>query len=376
MANSGEDRLEHRDEYLNAMRLAAQGQWDQAAAVARPLADQGDAVARVLTAQYLLNAGNLVEGKPYALEAAKAGNGQIAQAYFGNLFGQPENRTEAIEFLKLALDAGYPMDPLGNAPALVQEGHDDAAIEMLRIAASSQPPGARASWEELLARAEQDEARLKAAADEVQQERVRAMEAIRSSEEAIGEDKERVKRLVDETTGLVHGASAETLAREYGSHADEEERRAEFFTRASIAGGLLAAIGTAAIAYFAFTAEEGVGAVLTKAALTIPLVLFAGYLARLAGQFRKKAWAYRHVELQIRTSEPFVSLLDDRPRKLILAALALRFFPGQSQAPDASAPTEFGDPAELLGGLFGLPTPSTTPRRGDAEQTRDAEGEG
>jgi hypothetical protein len=42
MADSGEDRLEHRGEYLNALRLAARGEWAQAAAAVQPLADQGD----------------------------------------------------------------------------------------------------------------------------------------------------------------------------------------------------------------------------------------------------------------------------------------------------------------------------------------------
>src|SRR4051794_6920875 len=100
MENSGEDHLEHRDAYLSAVRFAAQGAWEQAVAQVRPLADEGDRIALVMTAQYLLNAGKLDEGKPYALAVAKAGNGNIAQAYFGNLFGQPENRPAAIEFLK------------------------------------------------------------------------------------------------------------------------------------------------------------------------------------------------------------------------------------------------------------------------------------
>ena len=148
-----------------------------------------------------------------------------------------------------------------------------------------------------------------------------------------------------------HDASAATLAREYGHHAHNEETRAERYTKAAIAGGLLAVVGTSVIAFLAFTAESGVDAVLTKGALTIPLILFAGYLARLAGQFRRKAWAWRHVELQIRTSEPFIALLDDEPRKALLAALALRFFPGQSQVPDGDITADMGDPAELLAGL-------------------------
>ena len=350
---------EHNDEYLKAVRFAAQGQWADAAAAVRKLADEGDRVANALAAQFFLNAGNPVEGKPYGLRAARAGNGLIAQNYLGTLWGQPEHRADAIEFLELAIDAGVPMDPLGYAPALVQEGDEETAMRLLRFTATPQPGAARASWEELMARAEQDEARVKAAAEEVDAHRVKAIEGIGESEAAIAQDRERVERLVEETAQLVHGASAATLAREYGRHAEAEEQRARRYTWAAIAGGLAAAIGTSLIAYLAFTKENGVGAVLTKGALTIPLILFAGYLARLAGQFRRKGWAWRHVELQIRTSEPFVALLDEAPRKALLAALALRFFPGQSQAPDGDVAADLGDPAQLLSsiGLNSTPAP-------------------
>lgn len=357
---------ENREKYLNALRFAVSGQWQEAALVVRPLADQGDPVANTLTAQYLMHAGNVVDGLPYAMKAAREGNGLVAHNYFSQLWGQPDRKAEAMEFLQLAMDSGYPVgNPVEHAPAALQEGREDLAVQLLRLGVGAQPAPARAAWEELLARAEGDENRISSAAEEVDIRRAKALEEIKAAEESLGQDKERVARLVDETDQLVHEASAATLAREYGRHAKTEEERAQRYTWAAILGGLLAALGTTAIAYLAFTKENGVGAVLTKGALTIPLILFAGYLARLAGQFRKKAWAWRHVELQIRTSEPFIALLDDGPRKALLAALALRFFPGQSQAPDGDVTAELGDPAALLSSL-GLDTPK--PQQKEAEQ--------
>lgn len=349
---------EQTEAYLTAMRAAVQGQWPEALATVRPLADQGDHAAAVLTAQYLLNSGNVVEGIPYARTAAGAGNGIIAQNYFGHLWSLPEHKAEAMEFLKLSLESGYPgPNPVEHAPAAVQEGREDLAIELLRLSAATKPAPARAAWEELVVQAEGDGSRINAAAAEVDSRQAMAIEKIQAAEKSFEEDRERVRRLVDETDQLVHEASAATLAREYGRHAVAEEERADRFTRAAIGAGFVAAIGTIVIAYFAFTSDEsGVGAVLTKGALTIPLILFAGYLARLAGQFRKKAWSWRHVELQIQTSEPFIALLDDQPRKALLAALALRFFPGQSQVPDGDVTADMGDPAELLSSL-GLSTP-------------------
>jgi hypothetical protein len=364
---------EHRDEYLQALRLAVQGQWLEAAAAVRPLADEDDLIAIVLTAQYLMNAGNLAEGKPYAFKAAKAGIGVIAQSYFGSLWGQPDQREDALEFLKLAIEAGIQADPLGHAPIAFQEGQEETAIQLLRLAAAPHPAPAHAAWEELIARVEQDEGRIKSAAEEVDSHRAKALEEIRMSEESLGQDRERVKRLVGELDQLVHEASSATLAREYGRHAAAEEQRAGRYTRAAIVAGLGAAIGTVVIAYLAFSKESGVGAVLTKSALTIPLILFAGYLARLAGQFRRKAWAWRHVELQIQTSEPFIALLDDEPRKALLAALALRFFPGQSQAPDGDVTAELGDPAAVLNSL-GLNSTQTSKRESDPVPEQPAAG--
>jgi hypothetical protein len=349
---SAEVELKHRDQYLSALRFAVQSQWQEAVAAIRPLADEGDAVATVLTAQYLMNAGNYAEGIPYAQKAARAGNGFIAQNYFGNLWGQPDHKVEAIAFLQLAMEAGYPGgNPIEYAPSAIQEGREDLAIQLLRLGIGPQPAPARAAWEDLLDRAQQDESRIKSAAEEVDSHRATALEEIQKSEESLEENRDRAKRLVEETDQLVHEASAATLAREYGRHAQAEEERADRFTRAAILAGLVAAIGTAVIAYLAFSNESGVGAVLTKGALTIPLILFAGYVARLAGQFRRKAWGWRHVELQIQTSEPFIALLDDGPRKALLAALALRFFPGQSQAPDGDAVADLGDPAAILNSL-------------------------
>lgn len=334
------------------MRFAVQGQWPEAVSIVRPLADGGDFIATVLTAQYLLNSGSVVEGIPYGRKVAKAGNGVIAQNYFGHLWGQPGHKAEALEFLKMAMEAGYPApNPVEHAPAAVQEGQDDIAIELLRLSASAQPAPARADWEQLVAQAEKDGSKIKSAAEEVDGRRARALDELAQAEESFNEERQRISRIVDETDQLVHEASAATLAREYGRHAEAEEERAQRYTRAAIAAGLGASIGTVFIAYLAFSKESEVGAVLTKGALTIPLIIFAGYLARLAGQFRAKAWAWRHVELQIRTSEPFIALLDDEPRQALLAALALRFFPGQAQTPDSESASDLGDPAEILNSL-------------------------
>jgi hypothetical protein len=69
--------------------------------------------------------------------------------------------------------------------------------------------------------------------------------------------------------------------------------------------------------------------VIAHAAYGLPVALLAAYVNSLASTHRREAWRLRHIELQIRTANPFLGLLDDARRKETLAALALRFFPGQ-----------------------------------------------
>jgi hypothetical protein len=98
---------------------------------------------------------------------------------------------------------------------------------------------------------------------------------------------------------------------------------------------------------------------LGKAALVIPLLAFAAYVGKLAGDHRRMAWHWRHVELQIRTADPFIAPLDDAPRKALLAALALRLFPGQAQDPQRGG-VEAPDPTTFLTEL--ARPPSTPPQ--------------
>jgi hypothetical protein len=76
-------------------------------------------------------------------------------------------------------------------------------------------------------------------------------------------------------------------------------------------------------------AGSGFDTVIARAAFGLPVALLAAYVNNLATTHRREAWRLRHIELQIRTANPFLGLLDGERRKETLAALALRFFPGQ-----------------------------------------------
>ena len=101
----------------------------------------------------------------------------------------------------------------------------------------------------------------------------------------------------------------------------------------------VAAIGLAAAFVLIGLAESAdISDTLTKASISIPLLVLAAYLNRLGNEERRDARTWRHVELQIRTARPYLANLPQATSSEVLAALALRFFPGQSQNPHGGEP--------------------------------------
>jgi hypothetical protein len=148
-------------------------------------------------------------------------------------------------------------------------------------------------------------------------------------ERSVAEEQERLSELGHKVELLAHEAAEEELSRQYARQAQRAERTAFWFTVAALVVGA-AAVSLAA--YFTLTHIQhppDIAAGLAKAAIAIPFALFAAYLGRLAGRYRQVAWRWRHVELQLRTADPYIAELDPERRRALVEALALRFFPGQ-----------------------------------------------
>jgi hypothetical protein len=204
-------------------------------------------------------------------------------------------------------------------------------------------------------------------ASSVGAERERVIAAIAADGEKVSAERVRMEGLVQEVSDLANEAAAGQLAKAYAKHAQEEEETADRYTTASIVVGAIAAVATCVIAYFAFTKEHGTGAVLTKAALALPVLAFAAYISRLATIHRRQGWRWRHIELQISTARPFVAPLDEDQRRLLTAALALRFFPGQRVDPEEGDAGSTGDPVAALGELLrATAAPAATQRSGES----------
>jgi hypothetical protein len=163
------------------------------------------------------------------------------------------------------------------------------------------------------------------------------------------EEGERVKELAGDTASLIQGAAAHHLAEEYAKRADKARRTANRWTIATLIVGA-AAIGLgAAFVLIGLARAHDVTDTLTRAGISIPLLVLAAYLNRLGNEERRDARTWRHVELQIRTARPYLANLPQTTRDEVLAALALRFFPGQSQNPHGgeAAPNP-DDPMKML----------------------------
>jgi len=219
-------------------------------------------------------------------------------------------------------------------------------------------PGKRREASKLLAEARGSLDGIRDHVQGVAEAREGAIEAIRAAGAAVEQERERVTQLVAQVDAMVHNVTSVQLAKEYAEQATKEEASAGRYTRAALGiAGATAVVGVI-FALVALAGHHDLTTVLGKASLAIPLLAFAAYVGKLGGDHRRMAWHWRHVELQIRTADPFIAPLDDSARKVILAALALRLFPGQSQDPQRGG-VEHGDPSGFLSELARIPTSHT-----------------
>jgi hypothetical protein len=225
--------------------------------------------------------------------------------------------------------------------------------------------------ERLIEQTASNTAEIQSAAAVVNVTRDEAVEAIRDHEAALQEARERVERLVDDTSSLVHGVTADHIAKAYAERAKGALASAGKWTIAAIVVGIAGALWAVAVAIHAFTESQSVSETVGKVLVSLPILVVAGYLASIASNNRRMGWHWSHIELQIRTAEPFIANLDDDTRNRLLAALAIRFFPGQGQDPQqGAASSERLDVGTLISGILHelAPSVSRSPKVSDSPQ--------
>jgi hypothetical protein len=323
-----------------------------------------DRRAWALLAWMLVQQGRPAEAVPLVRELLTDGGGvAYLPLYLGQqLLGQADAalRSEGVRMLRHFADDPVSFDPFSHAQQLVQQGDTEAALQMLSTGVRRPPAPEREAWQQLLADARMQLGEVRAAVTSAATERDRALEAIAAAREDVDRGRQDLLRLVEEVGGLAGIAGAKVQADDYGKRADKIERRANILTVTAVLLGTVIAVGALLLAIGAANAKDPLETALEKVPISIPLLLLNLYIGGLARAFRQEAVQLRHIELQIRTANPFLGALDEDRRKAVLAMLALRFFPGQP-LPVPSDTSEPPDVAAALGTLLAAPKAPAQP---------------
>ena len=229
---------------------------------------------------------------------------------------------EARDAIRAAVDSGGgnltgSADRLTSASSKIEPGlssHDIPRVEELR--------------KEVESAKGQVKAQIGEAAAEVAGQKDQAFAAINEAVEAVDTRRAAADQQARELGLVTSAIASENLADAYAIEAKRTEEQAKRYTWSSLAIGVLSVVVTV-IALLRVKESSSFQTVIGHAAFGIPVALLAAYVNSLASTHRHEAWRLRHIELQIRTANPFLGLLDAGRREETLAALALRFFPGQ-----------------------------------------------
>jgi hypothetical protein len=349
MSELGEHRI---DPAIAGALATAFQQWaaDQEAAIRtlRPFADGGDLHANIVLAQLFASIGRVAEGVHYAERAVEGGASALANTYAQNLWNDPANREMALKFTEVAINRGWPIDPMSWAVQVAQQGDVATAIRLIDMTRYPGPGGRVSEWDDLLTEARASVGKMRTQVADVSQAADASNATIAEAGATVERERDRVQELAEQVGAVVHNVTSIQLAKEYAAQAKKEDDSANAYTKAALWVAGVTAVLTLALAVVVFFGDHDVSTALGKASLVIPLLGFAAYVGKLAGDHRRMAWHWRHVELQLRTADPFIAPLDEGPRKAVLAALALRLFPGQSQDPQGRGPTDITDPTTFL----------------------------
>jgi hypothetical protein len=361
--------------------------WPQAPGQAleqlKPLAAEGNIRAIVLLAVMLLQGEQFEEAVVYARQAIQAGAGAVAQIFAADFAarGREDLRSKAPEFISSALEAGWNIDIRNLLVNAASEGKAEVAWELLDLALEPVPLNARKRWEELVAKTESDGAQIASAAGAVAGQREIASQQINDEIGKARETGGQIERLANDLGVLANKAGAISLAEAYSERAEQEESLGHRYTLVSLGLGAATVVIIAVIAALTLKEHTSVTTAAQRAAFGLPLALLAAYVNRLASAYRNQAWKLRHVELQLRTVNPFLAGLEDQHRKAVLADLALRFFPGHqtnSEHYTDDRPSEVNtvqlNPEQLLGILMRVAQGGPLPAAVSAEPSGEDAG--
>lgn len=361
---------DQRQELNAALNDWVQGQRDAAIARVVPVAASGHLPAVVMIGWFLAQTGNWQAATPHVRRAVDAGLALPGLWFAGNYAtSNDEEHVRLLLDLAETVANGAPtQDLVAYWNALWNAGSADAALQVFEKAADPTPGARKTEWDLLVNDARGFVSEIQSVGATITAQRDNTIESMRERGVEVEREAVRVKSLVDETTSLVHGVTASELAKAYTERADNTQTAARWWTGASIILGVGAVVWAAIIARDAYHSTQTPAEITAKGLLSLSVLVLAGYLGQIAANSRRMSWHWAHVALQIRSAEPFIGNLEKNTRERLLAALAVRLFPGQSLDPQSKSGTQESlDVGTLLAAVLGETAHPTVPSVGEVQ---------
>lgn len=235
---------EVNDAITSALQSFGQGNQQAALDTLRPLADMDERAAVLLMAWFLSQMGqpHWTDGLNYARRGVELGMPQIAQYYFGNMINDPNYRSQLPDLIQGAIAAGWPLDPLPNAPQAMQQGDPATALRLVQVSTTPRPyPDA---WEGLLEEARTSFETLRTAATDVSEQQKRALEAIAESENRVNDRQAEVEQRAHSLLDLIERLTSAQAT----SYFDDEATAYSGEARGLWFGGLAVVVMAAVVA--------------------------------------------------------------------------------------------------------------------------------
>jgi hypothetical protein len=175
--------------------------------------------------------------------------------------------------------------------------------------------------------------------EEIDSGRESVAELLKESLAEIEEHMTEIRRMEEESSGLVHSIGLGGTAERYGEEATDQKKVADTLRRLTVS----LAFGAVLMAIFAVVHHvNDNSAVLAKLGVSAVLGGFATYTAKQSGRHRKREERARNLQLELTAFAPFIEPLDDGWKELERVLMTHKTFGNIAALPDGDSDHQFG----------------------------------
>lgn len=175
--------------------------------------------------------------------------------------------------------------------------------------------------------------------DEMAKVKADLAEFLQEAKSDVDERMGEIRRMEEESSGLVHSIGLGGTAERYGDEAEEQKGVADNYRRLTV----VLALGAVGMAIFAVVHQvEDTSAVLAKLGVSLVFGALATYTARQSGRHRIREERARNLQLELTAFAPFIEPLDDDQKELERVLMARKTFGNIRALPDAEDDHHYG----------------------------------